>query len=431
MTEQLHWQTRCYLGLTWVISAIAPWLIRARAAQHREDPARWREKLGLDLAPRRNRLVIWFHGVGIGELAALRGLVQCVVRLQPEIQVLITSSAKSSMHIATTFHEPQVTHQFCPLDIPQSLNRFLAHWQPAAYIVCDQDLWPRTLITLAQSKIPTFWVNARISERSLKGRLRLSGLYRDLLRSFREIHTTDMTMISRLITLGASADQVRQTPSLKRIAPPLPTQSPAGEPWWDCLSSLSYWVVVSSHAADETMALAAQRACVDQGSPLQLVLVPRDLSRLISIQSAIHEAGLKSLLISQCSYARNLSPADIIIVDQYGRLGQALRSARWALIGGTQDPAVGGHNPWEAVALECPIMAGQQTSNFTADYALLTAYDAVTVVTDAQSVIRTLSTSGAAQATRAERARLSQLTEADGLAQSIIGEAGLGNHGHA
>lgn len=430
MTSTLHWQSKVYLALSALISPLTPWLLKIRVQKHREDPKRWPEKLGLQMATHGDTPVLWLHGVGLGELAAFRGLVRELLQLNPQIQLLITSSAKSSVHTASTFSEPQVIHQFCPLDVPQVLERFLAHWRPRALVVCDQDLWPRTLITLARAQVPAFWVNARISEHSLRARRRFPGLYRDLLEHFHAIYTTDQTMAARLKTLGAQDSQINLQPSLKRAAPPLDTETPETEPWWNRLADISYWALVSSHAADEALAYAAQKQCQTRGNPIRLVLIPRDLARLATIESHIETVGLTSMRISGWPIESTDNLVDVIIVDQYGRLGPALQFARWALIGGTQDAAIGGHNPWEAIALGCPIMAGLQTANFAEDYALLQQHQAVTTVQDPDTVFATLHRSGVDQAKRAGALRLSGSAAVEHMAQSILNAAHLGERTH-
>ena len=62
----------------------------------------------------------------------------------------------------------------------------------------------------------------------------------------------------------------------------------------------------------------------------------------------------------------------VYLADSFGELGLWYRLARVACVGGSFGP-VGGHNPWEAVCLGLPVLAGPVTHNFAADYADLAA----------------------------------------------------------
>ena len=56
-----------YLALGPVIQPLAPILLKRRLAQGKEDPARWREKLGHATLPRPPGPLIGVHAVSVGE----------------------------------------------------------------------------------------------------------------------------------------------------------------------------------------------------------------------------------------------------------------------------------------------------------------------------------------------------------------------------
>ena len=81
---------------TGVIEPIAPIILKRRLKRGKEHPTRWREKLGYPSAPRPNGPLIWMHGVGVGEVMALRGLILMMREMRPDLQFLVTSTALNS-----------------------------------------------------------------------------------------------------------------------------------------------------------------------------------------------------------------------------------------------------------------------------------------------------------------------------------------------
>ena len=54
---------RAWLALGWALQPLLPWHLKRRLRRGKEDPARWREKLGRASAPRPQGRLIWLHAV--------------------------------------------------------------------------------------------------------------------------------------------------------------------------------------------------------------------------------------------------------------------------------------------------------------------------------------------------------------------------------
>lgn len=343
---------------------VAPSLLRKRVRRGKEDPARWREKLGEPSAPRPEGHLVWLHAVGLGEVLALRGLISAMAAEAPQLSFLITSTARSSGQVIAQNLPPRTVHQFLPVDAPQYLRRFLNHWQPNLSIWAEQDLWPGAVVSADRAGVPLALVNARMNAESFASRRRARGLYANLFRRFRLIAAQDTTTAANLAALGAIAPQV--TGSLKAAAPALSADDHALTALRSSLQGRNLWLLSSSHAEDEAAALAAHHQSLSVDPQSLLVIVPRDPPRGPEILAAAQAQGLTASLHSQ----NPQTVAKVHIVDAFGQLGLWYRLAPLALIGGSFGP-VEGHNPWEAAALDCAILHGRRTANFAADYAQL------------------------------------------------------------
>ena len=372
----MGWQTGLYRLAARGLPLVAPSILRRRIGRGKEDPARWREKLGEATAPRPEGPLVWLHAVGLGEVLALRGLITAMAAQRPDLSFLVTSSARSSAQVMGANLPPRTVHQFLPLDAPQYLHRFLDHWRPDLSIWAEQDLWPNAVVEADHAGIPLALVNARMNAGAFVRRNRARGLYANLFRRFRLAAAQDAATAQHLAALGAPA--VRVTGSLKAASPPLAADAQDLAALRQATAGRNLWLVASSHPEDEAVALAAHRDRLVADPASLLVIVPRDPPRAPQIAAACAGLGLRATLQSQAPLP---PPAtQVHIANAYGQLGLWYRIAPLALIGGTFGP-VEGHNPWEPAALGCAILHGHHTANFAADFASLDGAGAALPVT--------------------------------------------------
>ncbi len=355
------------------IPLFGPRVLQRRLARGREDPARWREKLGEATATRPTGRLIWLHAVGIGEVMALRGLIAAMAEADPGLSFLITSTARSSAQVLAGNLPARTQHQFLPLDAPEYLARFLDHWRPDLSVWAEQDLWPGAVVAASRQGIPLALVNARMNDAAFARRQRFRGLFADLYARFSLIAAQDAATAAHLAALGARG--VRVTGSLKSAAPVLAVEEGALAEMRTAVAGRRVWVAASTHAKDEAVALAAQAVLWQADPRWLLILVPRVPDRRAEVCEAV-PAGLPLTVRS----LREGPTGAVYLADTVGELGLWYRLAPVALMGGTFGP-VEGHNSWEPAALGVAVLHGPRVANFAADYAALGAAGAARLVT--------------------------------------------------
>ena len=368
---------RAYLLAVRGLEPFLPGYLRRRLKRGKEDPERWREKLGQASLPCPGGPLVWFHAVGLGEVMALRGLIAAMGQLRPDLSFLVTSSAFSSALAFAGNTPPRTVHQFLPLDAPGPVARFLDHWRPDLSIWAEQDLWPGLVVATHKRGIHLALINARMNARAFGARGRYRGLYRDLYGRFAHISAQDADAARHLQALGAGA--VGIAGSLKCGAGPLADQPERRAGLAEALAGREPWCAASSHAADEAVAIAAQvQLCAENPARL-LIIAPRDPARRDEIVAACKAAGLS---VAARSQGASPGPNDAVyLADSFGEMGLWYRLCPVALIGGGLGDT-GGHNPWEAAHLNCAVLHGPNVANFAADYAALHGVDAARLVTD-------------------------------------------------
>ncbi|SEM85785.1 3-deoxy-D-manno-octulosonic-acid transferase [Pseudorhodobacter antarcticus] len=397
-----------YRAAARVLGRVAPWHLQRRLARGREDGVRWREKLGQAGQARPAGPLVWLHGVGLGEVMALRGMIEAMGRADPAAHFLITSSARSSAEVLARNLPARTQHQYLPLDAPRFVARFLDHWRPDLSVWSDQEIWPVAVYEANRRRIPLAYLNARISGASLGKRKIIRPLYADLLTRFQLILAQDTRSAANLSALGAVGVGVMA--SMKAAAPPLSADPDAWAAVQAQFARRMVWVAASTHPQDEAVALAAQAALFAADPRWLLVLAPRDPARdlALAVPAAHRRAG--DVLAGQPVY----------VADSFGELGLWYRCARAALIGGSFS-AVEGHNPWEAACLGCAVLHGPKVANFTHDYAQLQAGQAARQVLDASQLVAALTDPDLAQMGLRGQSLVRRAAPLDALAAQVLG----------
>jgi len=108
-----------------------------------------------------------------------------------------------------------VDHVYLPYDLPGAVGRFLDHYRPAAALILETELWPNLLFGCRDRGIPTHILNARLSERSLRGYRVLAPLVARALRTVRTVAAQSLADARRFERLGADPARVVDAGNLK------------------------------------------------------------------------------------------------------------------------------------------------------------------------------------------------------------------------
>ena len=359
-------QLRGYLILRRVLQPVMRRVLAGRIRKAKENAARAGERLGIATQVRPTGRVVWMHAVGLGEVLALRPLIVGMQQVAPDLNFVITSTARSSADVLGQNLPANTVHQFLPLDGPTYMAKFLDHWQPCLSIWSEQDIWPGAIHDCAARDIPLAYVNGRMDNKSTAKRARLAGLYKKVFGLFDLITVQDEQTAENLSSLGGR--DVRVTGSLKPAAEPLSVDVGMLATLQVALEGRKIWVAASTHCEDEAVLIDAQRELVKRDPSWLLILAPRAPARGDEIEGALVQAGLTC---TRRSKGGQPDPSHSVwIVDSFGELGLWYRLAAAAFVGGSYG-SLGGHNPWEAICLNLLVCHGPNVANFAKDYEVL------------------------------------------------------------
>jgi len=359
--------------------------LRYRRRRGKEDDRRFAERRGVASRSRPDGLLIWFHAASVGESMSMLRLVEQVLADRPGANVLVTTGTVTSARMVADRLGSRVIHQYVPVDRRSWVDRFLDHWRPDCAIWIESEIWPNLLDAIARRGIPAALVNARMSERSYARWSLAPTLAARLLGTFDLCLAQTEGEATRLGRLGAR--DVRYVGHLKYAAEPLPADPAQLAELKHAVGARPLWVLASSHAGEETIAIAAHRRLAGRFPNLLTVIVPRHVGRGGAVAGLAEAAGLRAALRSAGLPPR---PDDSLhIVDAMGELGVWYRLTPIACIGGSLVP-IGGHNPIEAAQLGCALLYGPHMFSVSGVAAELQAEKAALVVEDEESLAETV-----------------------------------------
>ncbi|HEX5757518.1 MAG TPA: lipid IV(A) 3-deoxy-D-manno-octulosonic acid transferase [Arenimonas sp.] len=373
-----------------------------RGLRQREYLLRWSERYTffgrrLDLHGS-----IWVHAVSVGEVNAAQPLVEALLARYPQRRVLVTTITPTGSARARSLWGERVEHVYLPYDLRLLVRRFLDTARPALAIIVETEIWLNLYSECAQRGIPLMMVNARLSERSLRGYLVMRSLARLALGAVSWVSAQAEADAQRLIRIGADPAKVKVSGSLKfdlRLPAGLIEQAVERRAGWG--ASRPVWIAASTHGPEED-AIVQMHARVRARHPEALLLwAPRHPARFSAVAKAAREAGWQVAVRS----ADGLPTADAqaFVIDSLGELLSFYACADIAFVGGSLCD-VGGHNVLEPAALGVPVLVGPQTFNFAEITAQLAEAGALRQLPDAESLAAELVTLLAAPERRAAMA---------------------------
>ncbi|MCG8613108.1 MAG: lipid IV(A) 3-deoxy-D-manno-octulosonic acid transferase [Pseudomonadales bacterium] len=342
---------------------------------------RWSERLGFMHCPPEVRGAIWVHAVSVGEVVAAVPLIERILKQYPERPVVVTTMTPTGSARLKAALGDQVFHVYAPYDTPDCVQRLIRKIQPSALLIMETELWPNMLHYTRKSGARVLLVNARLSERSMKGYARVGWLARPMLQSLSSIYAQDQAGADRFQCLGVNPQQIEVTGSIKydlsvadevlERGRQLRTQMGIARP---------VWIAASTHEGEDDIILKAHKTVQDVCPEAILILVPRHPERfndVVRLAAKVFETG-----VSRKSDPESISENTRILVgDTMGELMEMYAASDIAFVGGSLIPR-GGHNPLEPAALGLPVMMGDGTFNFAEICAALEAAGGLHIVSE-------------------------------------------------
>jgi 3-deoxy-D-manno-octulosonic-acid transferase len=369
-----------YLMMPFVLLRL--WFKGRRLPAYRE---RILERLCWDHGPKKP-VDVWVHAVSLGEVIAATPLIDGM--LDAGWRVLITTMTPTGSGQVKARFGHQVQHQYLPYDLGSVIKRFFNQYTPRVGVIVETEIWPNLIHQAGVVGVPLLLANARLSEQSAKGYRRLNFFFKPVLNQFAAILAQSEGDAQHFRMLGAEEEKVIVLGNMKfdiqtQGIDALKLQE-LKHAWGKDRTVL---IAASTHANEETLILSRLKRLQSAIPHLVLLIAPRHPERFQAVYQLANQAGFKTGLRSA---TQTLSPqTDVVILDSLGELLGFYQMSDYAFVGGSLVP-VGGHNVLEPIAMNVPVLSGNQVHHFKSICRDLHAADAIQIVNNVDELVSVL-----------------------------------------
>ncbi len=380
---------RVYFGLMRVIpEALAMALVRrrARAWPGEESAGHAPERVARGMAAQPGGRVVWLHSIGPGDSTANLTLARALLASDADLTCLVTTRVAAAQKVFAKLAAEsggRVIVMLAPLDLHRATGRFLDHWDISLAVFCERDMWPNALRMMAARGVPVALVNGQFNGRLGDMLRKRPGPWRWVMAHLDLIHVFSESCAVEARDWVRPDCAVVHHPNLKMDAPaPGVDEGLLGEMrarWGEAP------VFTCGSVADneiETLIDAWDRARQEVPG-LKLILVPRWTEQGEAIAAIVRARGLAAprRAVEGLPGAED----DLFLADSYGEMGTWFGLAFGVFMGHTLFGGLG-HNPYEAIARQRPILSGSITPLLPADYTYLTDLSLCRITPDGESI---------------------------------------------
>jgi 3-deoxy-D-manno-octulosonic-acid transferase len=340
-----------YRILAWI--ALIPLCVAVRNHPNFKDTLR--SRLGFDMPLRKaSQELIWLHCASLGEVKAAELLIEALKKIRPDLLIYVSSMTATGREAAQKIKG--IDHVFpFPFDLACVIKRFMRRLKPSVLIIMETEIWPNLLNEAQNEKVPVVFVNARMSEKSVRNFKVIRPLTSEILKNATVLAISDADA-ERFATIGAGKvrvignikfDAVKSADISKREKLKESINA-AGRP---------VFIAGSVREGEERFVVDAIKAASSKIPGIISIVAPRHSGSAGLMCEMLNMSGLSFSLRSSGN------TADIIIVDTMGELFNLYGASDVAFVGGSLVD-LGGQNILEPIAWGVPTIHGQYMSNF-------------------------------------------------------------------
>ena len=345
-----------------------------------------------NLHPEENDRIVWFHAVSVGEINLCVHLIKEFKKYCPQFKILASTTTTTGMEeLKRKLSSADIIKIYYPVDYKNIVQKAYNFFSPKAIILIEAEIWPNFLWEAKKRKIPTFLLNARLSDRSFSRYMKAGFIFKDIFSSFNAVGVQDENDKKNIISLGVLPQNVTIAGNLKFDGTSTTLDKKLDVP--SLLKKLhitpdSQILVAGSTHSGEEILLAKMALRLKKRFPhFFLIIVPRHFERCKSVLAELKSTGIRAILrtdLDSSIQTFNETP-DCLLVNTTGELRYFYGVATLTFIGKSLT-ANGGQNPIEPAALGKPVLFGPNMQNFRSIVRSFLSNDAAIQIQNAEEL---------------------------------------------
>jgi 3-deoxy-D-manno-octulosonic-acid transferase len=384
----------------------------ARTGKWRTDwPARFGRCAPLSRDPANPRRTLLIHAVSVGEVDAIRKLVDHLAS-HTDWRLVICVTTDTGLARARTLYGQQHTVVRYPLDLGPCVRRFLDAVRPDLVALVELEVWPNFVGECRRRGVPVCVINGRLSPRSFKRYKLIAPLLRPTFARLAAAAVQTPDYAQRFAALGTPADRVHVLDSMKWDGAELAATIPGADELAAALGiDRNRPLIVAGSTAEGEEKLLLE-TCPREA---QLMLVPRKPERFAEVADLMRQHGPIVRRTEHRAPGTPGSPGStgsprapdgtrLFLLDTIGELRKAYALCDVAIVG-RSFLGLFGSNPLESIALGKATVIGPCYGDFQDMVDALRAADGIVVTDQPGPAAATLLADRNAAAALAQRGR--------------------------
>ena len=355
-----------YQILFFFIFLISPLIIFFRVLKKKDHKTRFLEKFTIFSKKRKSGNLIWFHGSSVGEILSVIPLIEKYEKDKSINQILVTSTTLSSSKIINNFNFKKTIHQFYVLDLFFLTSRFINFWKPNIAIFIESEIWPSMFKQIHEKKIPLLLLNARLTKKTFINWNKFNNFSKSIFQLITKAYPQNYETINFLKKIGVK--KIKFIGNLKFSENYSKKNDRINFKLKNQLKNKKIWIASSTHYNEEIFCAKVHMELKKKINNLLTIIIPRHIDRVPEIISDLKKFNLS--IFKHTTKIKNLSKADIYLVDTFGETQKFFKLCASVFLGGSIIKR-GGQNPLEPARYGAKIFHGPNIDNFKDVYKLL------------------------------------------------------------
>lgn len=318
-------------------------------------------RLGLkmpNIQKKKGEKILWVHAVSLGETKSCSQLVQEIQKKHPEF-TLILSTVTETGHEEAKKIVGEERAFYLPLDFSWTMKKLMDQIRPDLLVLVETDFWFHLFHYAKEIGAKILLVSGKISKKSTK-LYALFPKFSHKLFSYIDLFCLQNNAYQkRFQTIGVDPSRIQVTGNLKydQNMPLLPSKEI--KEWREKMGIYEgdrVITIASTHAPEEKWLLEQMQKVWQVESNLKILLAPRHPERFFSVANLLRNENIPFITLSKIHH--KTSTERVILIDSMGFLPICYQLSELAIIGGSFQEKVGGHNVLEPNFYQTPVFFG-------------------------------------------------------------------------
>jgi 3-deoxy-D-manno-octulosonic-acid transferase len=297
----------------------------------------------------------------VGETVLAVSMLKKWLERSPERKFILSTTTTTGQALAREKAPEGVTVIYCPIDFIFFVRKTFRLIKPSMLVIFETEIWPNMINIASGTCGKTVLINARMSDKSVKGYVRFKKFFRPILSKFNFVCVQTESDKDRFNSVAPELDaQVCGNMKFDQKMPSNLKEIDIS----DCFGKEENLIILgaSSHPGEEKLIAETYLNLKMDYPNLKLILLPRHAERGGEISSELKNLGMK--FHRRTSREKPVGNEDCLLADTTGEMLSFIKLSDIVIMGKSLAGHDEGHNLIEPALLEKTIVTGGILKNF-------------------------------------------------------------------